>query len=118
MILSKSRTINSYSELLPKKHYKEIITYCYSIPCMTGRKVEQLLAENGIFVKTLIIGWNKWRHFWTLWNHEHECETVRPEDYIQNCSDKGAPLVIARDIFQPEKRRLLWNFRRKKTGLC
>ena len=65
----KDRIVRQFREL-PKG--KDIIVYCYSTPCMTGRKIGQLLVENGIYVKHLGIGWNEWRHFWTLWNHEHE----------------------------------------------
>src|SRR3989344_1204903 len=53
---------------LPKD--KEVIVYCYSIPCMTGRKIGKILVEKGIYVKHLVIGWNEWRYFWNLWNHE------------------------------------------------
>jgi len=52
----KDRIIRQFRELIEKNPGKEIITYCYSIPCMTGRKIGKMLAENGIFVKTLIIG--------------------------------------------------------------
>lgn len=74
---------------LPKD--KEIIVYCYSMPCMTGRKVGLALAENGVFVKHLGIGWNEWRYFWTLWNHEHEWSLTKPEDYIFEGSSSGTP---------------------------
>ena len=61
---------------------KEIVTYCYSIPCMTSRKVGHLLAEEGVYVKHLNIGWNEWRYYWKLWNHEHEWATANSEDYV------------------------------------
>lgn len=76
---------------LPKN--KDIIIYCYSIPCMTGRKVGKILSENGIFVKHLGVGWNEWRHFWQLWNHEHEWELTNPEDYIISGPEPGEPEV-------------------------
>lgn len=72
---------------------KEVIVYCYSISCMTGRKVGKILAEYGIFVKHLAIGWNEWRHFWNLWNHEHEWSQVTVEDYIVSGKDPGWPQV-------------------------
>ncbi len=74
---------------LPKN--KEIITYCYSMPCMTGRKIGKLLAENGIYVKTLNIGWNEWRYFWTLWNHEGEWNSTDVADYVVSGSEPGEP---------------------------
>ena len=65
----KERILSAF-QALPKN--KDIIVYCYSIPCMTGRKIGKLLAENGLYVKHLGIGWNEWRHHWKTWNHEHE----------------------------------------------
>src|SRR3989344_4343713 len=38
---------------------KDIIVYCYSTACMTGRKIGKMLAENDIFVKHLGIGWDE-----------------------------------------------------------
>ncbi len=74
---------------LPKG--KDIIVYCYSTPCMTGRKVGKMLAEQGIYVKHLGIGWNEWRYFWNLWNHEHEWNTTVVEDYISSGKEPGKP---------------------------
>lgn len=68
---------------------KDIVVYCYSIPCMTGRKVGQMLVEHGIYVKHLGIGWNEWRYFWNLWNHEHEWEKTQVADYITTGSEPG-----------------------------
>jgi len=73
------RIVGAFREL-PQD--QDIIVYCYSEPCMTGRKVGKLLAENGIFVRHLGIGWNEWRHHWTAWNHEHEWSETQVEDYI------------------------------------
>lgn len=78
-------------QALPKD--KDIIVYCYSTPCMTGRKIGGMLAERGIFVKHLGIGWNEWRYNWTLWNHEHEWATTKPEEYIQTGKDPGTPTL-------------------------
>ncbi len=84
------RIIKQFGEL-PKG--KDIIVYCYSTPCMTGRKVGLFLTERDIFVKHLGIGWNEWRHFWTLWNHEHEWKTTKPEDYIIGGKEPGTPKI-------------------------
>lgn len=70
---------------------KEIIVYCYSTACMTGRKIGKMLVEHNIYVKHLGIGWNEWRYFWTLWNHEHEWRTTRAEDYIAKGKEPGTP---------------------------
>ena len=82
------RIVSSFAAL-PKG--KEIIVYCYSMPCMTGRKIGKMLAEHSIYVKHLGIGWNEWRHFWTLWNHEHEWNTTKAEDYIWKGKMPGIP---------------------------
>ncbi|MBI4043354.1 MAG: rhodanese-like domain-containing protein [Candidatus Diapherotrites archaeon] len=74
---------------LPKD--KDIIVYCYSTPCMTGRKVGKLLAGHGIFVKHLGIGWNEWKYDWNAWNHEHEWEKTNAEDYITTGKEPGTP---------------------------
>lgn len=66
---------------LPKD--KQLILYCYSKYCMTGRKVGKMLADNGIFAKHLGLGWNEWRYKWTEWNHEHEWTKTKVENYIE-----------------------------------
>lgn len=70
---------------------KEIIVYCYSTPCMTGRKIGNVLAENGIYVQHLGIGWNEWRYHWETWNHEHEWSQIKVEDYIMSGPEPGIP---------------------------
>ncbi len=69
---------------------RNIVVYCYSMPCMTGRKVGQMLADRGIYVQHLGIGWNEWRHFWQLWNHEHEWGKTNVEDYVASGSAPGS----------------------------
>jgi rhodanese-related sulfurtransferase len=81
------RIVSSFKELQEKNAGKEIVTYCYSIPCMTSKKIGKMLAENGIYVKHLNIGWNEWRYFWNLWNHEHEWNITKPEDYIEKAGE-------------------------------
>jgi rhodanese-related sulfurtransferase len=68
---------------------KPIVVYCYSMPCMTGRKVGQMLAEKGIYVQHLGIGWNEWRHHWTLWNHEHEWSATEAAEYVAAGKEPG-----------------------------
>lgn len=91
----KERIIAEFSKLSKDK---EIIVYCYSIPCMSGRKTGKLLAENGIYVKQLGIGWNEWRYFWNLWNHEYEWETINVDDYIYKGSEAGKPKLKINSI--------------------
>ena len=85
----KERIINAFKDL-PKN--KEIIAYCYSIPCMTARKIGKMLAENDIYVKHLGIGWNEWRYFWNLWNHDGETPS-KMEDYIAKGKEPGKPKI-------------------------
>jgi len=80
------RIVSSFKEL---RTDKEIVVYCYSMPCMTGRKIGKMLAEHGIYVKHLGVGWNEWRHYWQLWNHEHEWENTRVEDFIATGKEPG-----------------------------
>ncbi len=88
---SVDRIVNSFKDLISKNPGKDIIVYCYSIPCMTGRKIGKILAEKDIYVKLLGIGWNEWRHFWNLWNHEHEWNQTIVTDYIASGKEPGIP---------------------------
>ncbi len=83
------RILSEFQKLLKDK---EIIVYCYSMPCMTGRKIGKMLAENDIYVKHLGIGWNEWRYFWNLWNHDGETPS-KMEDYIAKGKDPGKPKI-------------------------
>jgi len=74
-------------EALPDN--QEIIIYCYSASCMNGRKAGNFLAENGVYVKELTIGWNEWRYGWQMWNYDTEWETYKVEDYVVSGSEPG-----------------------------
>ena len=81
------RIVSEFSKL-PKD--KAIIVYCYSIPCMTGRKIGKMLAGHGIYVKHLGIGWNEWRYDWNSWNHKHEWSKTSAKDYVWKGKEPGA----------------------------
>jgi rhodanese-related sulfurtransferase len=85
------RIVAAFKTLQEENPHKDIIVYCYSIPCMTGRKVGKILADRDIFVKELNVGWNEWRYYWELWNHPHEWETTNVEDYIWSGPEPGDP---------------------------
>jgi rhodanese-related sulfurtransferase len=85
------RIVSSFKKLIAEKPNKDIIVYCYSTPCMTGKKVGKMLIEHDIYVKHLGIGWNEWRYSWGLWNHEHELDSRKVEDYIWMGKDPGTP---------------------------
>ncbi len=81
------RIVNSFKELAQLD--KELIVYCYSGPCMTGRKIGKILADHEIYVKHLGIGWNEWRYHWTTWNHEHEWEVTNVMDFVFSGASPG-----------------------------
>jgi rhodanese-related sulfurtransferase len=83
------RIVSSFKKIQQENPNKDIIVYCYSIPCMTGRKVGKILADNGVYVKHLGVGWNEWRYHWELWNHPHEWEKTNVEDYISSGPEPG-----------------------------
>src|SRR3989344_5516404 len=82
------RIVNDFSALVAENPGKDIVVYCYSIPCMTGRKIGKMLTEHDIYVKHLGIGWNEWRYYWNLWNHDGEIK-VNPTDYISSGKEPG-----------------------------
>lgn len=83
------RIVNSFQTLIDENPDKDLIVYCYSVPCMTGRKVGKMLADHDIFVKELGVGWNEWRYDWEGWNHEHEWDVTNVEDYVWSGSEPG-----------------------------
>ena len=85
------RITGAFKKLQAENPDKEIIVYCYSMPCMTGRKIGLMLAESGIYAKHLGIGWNEWRYYWTMWNHEGEWESTNVTDYIASGPEPGVP---------------------------
>lgn len=82
------RIVAAFKELPQDKN---IIVYCYSSACMTGRKIGKMLAEHKIYVQHLGIGWNEWRYDWDGWNHEHEWNTTTVQDYIHAGKEPGVP---------------------------
>jgi len=80
------RIVNAFSEL---DKSKDVIVYCYSVACMTGRKVGKMLVDHDIYVKSLGIGWNEWRYFWNSWNHEHEWDITDVNNYIFTGAEPG-----------------------------
>ncbi len=71
---------------------KEIIVHCYSASCTLGRQVGQTLAEHGIYVKEMDVGWNEWRYHWDLWN-----PGAGPLDgkvyIVAGAADPNAPII-------------------------
>ena len=88
----RDRIVGQFQELIKNNPDREIIVYCYSMPCMTGRKIGKMLTESGIYVKHLGIGWNEWRYFWDLWNHDSELPT-NVEYCVVSGKEPGVPNV-------------------------
>lgn len=86
----RDRIIGSFREIIKNNPGKEIVMYCYSMPCMTSRKIGKMLAEEDIYVKHLNIGWNEWRYYWDLWNHDSEVPTD-VSDYVVSGKEPGIP---------------------------
>ncbi|MDP3725597.1 MAG: rhodanese-like domain-containing protein [bacterium] len=82
------RIVGSFKELIKENPNKDVVVYCYSMPCMTGRKIGLMLSEHDIYVKHLGIGWSEWRYYWNLWNHDGE-KKVNPTDYIATGKEPG-----------------------------
>lgn len=77
----KERILAWFQELKALYPQRDIIVYCYSGPCMTGRKIGHFLAQNNIYVKHLGIGWNERKYDWNGRNHEHERTQTDPAAY-------------------------------------
>ena len=57
---------------------------------MSGAEIaEKMLADHGIYVKHLGIGWNEWRYHWETWNHHHEWELTDVMNYVVSGPDPG-----------------------------
>jgi len=86
---SEERVIEDFRKLQAENPDKTILVYCYSASCMTGRNVGNLLAQNGVYVKDMTIGWNEWRYFPEVWNYPHEWEDLNIMDYVVEGAEPG-----------------------------
>jgi len=87
-----------FKQVIADNPEKEIIMYCYSAACMNGRKVGNFLAENGVFVKEMTVGWNEWRYGWETWNYDTEWSSFQVEDFIATGTEPGAVPLSAKSI--------------------
>ena len=51
------------------------------------------MAENGIYVKEMTVGWNEWRYDWQGWNYDTEWGSTDVMDYVISGSEPGVPMV-------------------------
>jgi rhodanese-related sulfurtransferase len=78
-----------FKQLQIENPNKDIIIYCYSAACMNGRKAGNFLAQNGVYVKEMTIGWNEWRYGWEMWNYDTEWADVKVEDFVVSGAEPG-----------------------------
>lgn len=90
--------LEEFQTLIAENPDKEIIIYCYSAACMNGRKAGNFLAENGVFVKEMTIGWNEWRYGWEMWNYETEWATYKVSDFVNAGTEPGEVPASAKSI--------------------
>ncbi|MDP6265606.1 MAG: rhodanese-like domain-containing protein, partial [Candidatus Woesearchaeota archaeon] len=83
-----ARIVGGFEKILEENPKADIIVYCYSGPCMTGRKIGHMLADHGIYVRHLGIGWSEWKYYWNMWNHDGETQ-VNPEEFITSGPEPG-----------------------------
>lgn len=84
--LSEEELVTAFAKL-PED--KDIITYCYSTACMSSRKVGKVLADNGIYVKHLNIGWNEWKYAPESWNYPEEWANLNIQDILVSGEEPG-----------------------------
>ena len=83
------RIVRGFENIMREYPNRDIIIYCYSTACMSGRKVGKMLTEHGIYPRELGIGWNQWRYDWNAWNHPHEWYITNVMDYVASGSEPG-----------------------------
>ncbi len=88
--MSKEDIVSAFQILEAENPDKDIIMYCYSAACMTGRKVGAMLASEGIYVQELTIGWNEWRYDFMSWNYPNEWDLLDPSRYVVSGSEPGS----------------------------
>ena len=93
--------IEKYKALQLEHPNKDIVIYCYSSACLTGRKVGNMLAENGIFVKEMSVGWNEWRYDFNSWNYPNEWDLLDPSRYVVSGPEPGVLPSSTGDIPAP-----------------
>jgi rhodanese-related sulfurtransferase len=89
--MTKEQIITAFKKL-PKD--KEIIVHCYSMVCMLGRQTGEVLAQNGIYVKELGIGWSEWKYYWGLWNPGEDPEKGKAYVVSSSEAEKNAPAPL------------------------
>ncbi len=81
--------VDEFKEVMQKYPEREVVVYCYTHVCMRGKKIGKTLAENGVYVRELGIGFNEWKNFWREWNYESEWSDIQIEEFIHEGEEPG-----------------------------
>ena len=83
--------ISAFKKIIAENPNKEIITYCYSSHCMLSRRVGDILAKQGMFVKHLNVGGTEWVEAYsgTLLVETGEGERIVDSNYCDPESEIG-----------------------------
>lgn len=84
-------------EKLPKD--KTVIVHCYSAYCTLSKQVGQTLANKGIYIKELNIGWSEWKYYWGLWNPGADPKEGKSYVTTGGGTEKPAPGVCVKGEF-------------------
>ncbi len=94
--------VERFRELRQMYPDREIVIYCYTHVCMRGRKIGKVLAENGLYVQELGIGFNEWKNFWREWNYENEWSDITISDYVTDGPEPGEfANPVPKKLFNP-----------------
>lgn len=63
------------------------LIYCYSYACTLGRKTGKTLAQHGISVKEMTVGYGDWERLHHIWNNPGEVYDI--ENYIERSDQPG-----------------------------
>ena len=94
--------VADFKKLEAENPDKEILIYCYTHVCQRGKKVGDKLAQNGISVLELGIGFNEWKNFWREWNYESEWHEININDYI-TIGEEAGKLDVKIDLLAEEE---------------
>ncbi|MEX2340772.1 MAG: rhodanese-like domain-containing protein [Candidatus Paceibacterota bacterium] len=87
---SEGRIVEAFRQVVVDNPGKDIVAYCYSAACMATRKAGNMLADHGVYIKHLNIGWYEWKYYWTMWNGE---DGNIAEDFITVGNEPGEPTL-------------------------
>lgn len=81
-IVPDKNLVSNFEKVIAENPDKDLIIYCYTHVCMRGKRIGKELAESGLYIKELGIGFNEWKNFWKEWNYESEWNSIDIAKYI------------------------------------